>query len=252
MSDVLPDTLPDLRRASGVLFDLDGVLTPTAELHMRVWQALFDDVFTRWGIEPAYTDADYFAYVDGKKRYDGVASVLRSRNVEIPWGQVDDDPAEETVCGIGNRKNAAFATMLRGQGIAPYPGSLALLEELRGAGLPLGVVSSSKNAEEVLASAGIRDFFTVVVDGVVAEREGLASKPAPDMFRAGARLLGVDPVTSAAVEDAVSGVASAAAAGYATIVGVDRGAGPEGLRAAGATCIVDDLALLLHPTSETA
>jgi beta-phosphoglucomutase family hydrolase len=245
-------TLPDLRTMSGVLFDLDGVLTPTAEVHMRAWQAVFDQVFAQWGITPAYTDDDYFAYVDGKKRYDGVASLLRSRNVEIPWGEVDDAPEAETVCGIGNRKNAAFAASLRSEGIAPYPGSLAVLRELKDAGIRMGVVSSSKNAQEVLGTAGLRDFFEVVVDGVVAERDHLASKPAADMFTAGAAALGVDVTMSAAVEDAVSGVASASAAGFTTVVGVDRGAGVDALRAVGATCIVDDLARLLNDTPETA
>ncbi|MFJ2369579.1 HAD family hydrolase [Microbacterium sp. NPDC087665] len=252
----MPESLPDLLAAEGVLFDLDGVLTPTAEVHMRAWKAVFDDVFTRWGIEPAYTDADYFDYVDGKKRYDGVASLLRNRNVEVPFGAVDDPPEAETICGIGNRKNAAFAAELRRDGIAPYPGSLALVERLHAAGVPLGVVSSSKNAEEVLAAAGIRSFFRIVVDGVVAERDGLASKPAPDMFRQGAIALGVDPALSVAVEDATSGAASAAAAGYAHVVGVDRGTGADALRAAGATVVVDDLDRFLSTTqtatSETA
>lgn len=248
----MSQTLPDLSRAEGVLFDLDGVLTPTAEVHMRAWQAVFDEVFAQWGITPGYTDADYFAYVDGKKRYDGVASLLRSRNVEIPWGHVDDLPETQTVCGIGNRKNAAFAVSLRREGIAAYAGSLALLEQLRAAGIPMGVVSSSKNAGEVLVRAELDDFFTVVIDGKVAERDGLASKPAPDMFRAGAVALGVNPEASAAVEDAVAGVASAAAAGYAVVIGVDRGAGADILRDVGATYIVDDLARLLLDPSETA
>lgn len=245
----MTELLPDLHRAAGILFDLDGVLTPTAEVHMRAWQLVFDEVLAAWGVAEPYTDADYFAYVDGKKRYDGVASLLHSRNIEIPWGSVDDPPEAETVCGIGNRKNAAFAATLRREGIAPYPGSLALLESLRAASVPMGVVSSSKNAEEVLAGADIREFFQAVVDGVVAERDHLASKPAPDMFREGAAMLGVSPADAVAVEDAVAGVASAASAGYAVVVGVDRGAGPETLRAAGATCIVDDLARLLPDAS---
>jgi HAD superfamily hydrolase (TIGR01509 family) len=149
------------------------------------------------------------------------------------------------VCGVGNRKNDAFISVLRSEGIAPYPGSLALLESLREAGVPMGVVSSSKNAGEVLDTAGIRDFFAAVVDGLVAERDHLASKPAPDMFLEGARMLGVDPAEAVAVEDAVSGVASAAAAGYGSVIAVDRGAGSEALREAGATGIVDDLARLL-------
>ena len=234
--------LPDLSSYDGVLFDLDGVLTPTAEVHMHAWRTMFTDLFSAWGISPEYTDDDYYRYLDGKQRYDGVASLLRSRDVEIPWGDPSDPPSADTVCGVGNRKNEVFAAVLREDGIAPYPGSLALLERLRAAGTPLGVVSSSKNAEEVLAAAGIRDFFRSVMDGVVAAREGLRSKPEPDMFAEGARMLGVDPARSAAVEDAHSGVQSASAAGFALVVGVDRGAGAQTLLDLGADLVVNDLA----------
>ena len=234
--------LPDLTTYEGVLFDLDGVLTPTAEVHMHAWRTMFTDLFTGWGVEPPYTDDDYYRYLDGKQRYDGVASLLRSRDVEIPWGDPSDPPTADTVCGVGNRKNEVFAAVLREEGIAPYPGSLALIEKLRAAGTPIGVVSSSKNAEEVLAAAGIRDYFRIVMDGVVAAREGLRSKPEPDMFAEGARMLGVDPARSAAVEDAHSGVQSAAAAGFALVVGVDRGAGAQALLDLGADLVVNDLA----------
>lgn len=242
--------LPDLHSAPGVLFDLDGVLTPTAEVHMRAWQALFDAVFTEWGVAEGYTEADYFAHLDGKKRYDGVAAVLHSRNIEAPWGAPDDSPDAATVCGIGNRKNAAFTAELAEHGVAPYPGSLALVRALHRNGTPLAVVSSSKNAAAVLAASGLAPFFVAVIDGVVAEREHLASKPAPDMFLAGATALGVDATDCIAVEDALSGVASAAAAGCAAVIGVDRGAGAAALRAAGATCIVDDLAVFLPAFDE--
>ncbi len=233
--------LPDLTTFDAVLFDLDGVLTPTAEVHMHAWRTMFSELFAAWGIEPAYTDEDYFEYLDGKKRYDGVASLLRSRDVEVPWGDPSDEPTVDTVCGIGNRKNTFFEHALREDGIAPYPGSLALLDVLQAAGTPIAVVSSSKNAEEVLGVAGIRDRFPVVMDGVIAERDHLASKPAPDVFAEGARMLGVDPARSAAVEDALSGVQSAVAAGYALVVGVDRGVGADALRDAGAHIVVDDL-----------
>ena len=233
--------LPDLTSFEGVLFDLDGVLTPTAEVHMRAWKEMFDELFAAWDITPEYTDRDYFEYVDGKKRYDGVASLLRSRDVEVPWGDPSDDPSENTVCGVGSRKNAVFSRILRAEGIAPYPGSVALLDVLQAAGTPIAVVSSSKNAVEVLEAAGLRERFPVVMDGVVAERDHLASKPAPDVFAEAARLLGVDPARSVAVEDALSGVRSAVAAGYAVVVGVDRGVGADDLAAAGATVVVDDL-----------
>lgn len=239
------DVMPDLSTFDAVLFDLDGVLTPTAVVHMHAWQSMFEELFAQWDISPAYTERDYFDYLDGKKRYDGVASLLRSRDVEVPWGDPSDPPSEDTVCGIGNRKNAVFERVLREEGIAPYPGSLDLLDKLAAAGTPVAVVSSSKNALEVLASAGIRDRFALVMDGVIAERDSLASKPAPDVFVEAARMLDVDPGRSAAVEDALSGVASAAAGGFALVVGVDRGVGAHVLEDAGAHLVVDDLAELV-------
>lgn len=233
--------LPDLTTYDAVLFDLDGVITPTAEVHMHAWQTMFRELFAEWDITPPYTERDYFEYLDGKKRYDGVASLLRSRDVEIPWGHPSDPLEADTVCGIGNRKNAYFERALRSDGITPYPGSLKLLDSLRAAGTAMAIVSSSKNAEEVLQVAGLRDRFQAVMDGVIAERDHLHSKPAPDVFLAGARMLGVDPARCAAVEDALSGVQSAAAGGFGLIVGVDRGAGADALREAGAHVIVNDL-----------
>ena len=234
--------LPDLTARAGVLFDLDGVLTPTAAVHMHAWRQVFEQLFADRDVEPKYADSDYYLHLDGKKRYDGVKSLLGSRKIELPWGDPSDSPEQETICGVGNRKNDAFLSVLEAEGIQPYPGSLALLERLQAAGVKVAVVSSSKNAEQVLQAAGIRDRFDVVVDGVVAEREGLPSKPAPDVFLEAARMLGVDPAESAAIEDATSGVASAAAAEFADVIGVDRGAGEAALIDAGATVIVNDLA----------
>lgn len=240
----MPD-LPDLTAYDAVLFDLDGVLTPTAEVHMHAWQTMFDELFEAWDITPPYTDEDYFRYVDGKKRYDGVAALLRSRDVEVPWGEPNDPTTADTVCGIGNRKNVVFTKVLREEGIAPYPGSIALVDALGAAGVPMAVVSSSKNAGEVLRAAGIEDRFAVVVDGLVAERDHLPSKPAPDVFLRAAADLGVEPARAAAIEDAVSGVESAAGGHFGVVIGVDRGAGADVLRSAGADVVVTDLAELL-------
>ena len=229
-----------------MLFDLDGVLTPTADVHMHAWRTMFEKLFADWNITPAYSDADYYEYLDGKRRYDGVAGLLRSRDVEVPWGEPSDPPTADTVSGIGNRKNAVFTQVLESEGIAAYPGSLALVHQLCAAGVPIAVVSSSKNAEDVLQAAGIRDLFPVVMDGIIAERDNLASKPAPDVFLEAARMLGVEPTRSVAVEDALSGVQSAAGGHFAVVVGVDRGTGADKLREAGATVVVDDLAVFVR------
>ena len=229
-----------------VLFDLDGVLTPTAELHRYAWQTMFTELFAARAVAAPYTDEDYFEYLDGKRRYDGVAGLLASRGIRLPWGSPGDPSSADTVCGIGNRKNDYFSRALEERGIRPYPGSLALVEQLAARRMPLGVVSSSSNARWVLTAAGLIDRFPVIVDGVVAARESLASKPAPDMFLFAARAMDLDPAEIVVFEDAISGVASARAGGFGLVLGVDRGAGEPALLDAGADIVVGDLSALVE------
>jgi len=224
------------------LFDLDGVLTPTLDAHKRAWQALFDAVLPPSAAP--YTDDDYTNLVDGRPRYDGVRNVLASRGVHLPEGTPDDGPDAETVCGLGNRKDALFNAELA-QGIAAYPGSLAFLDTL-GAACPMAVVSSSRNARAVLAAAGLGARFSVVVDGVVAAANHLAGKPAPDTYLYAAAELGVTPGQAAVVEDALGGVEAGAAGGFGLVIGVDRGAGRDALMRHGASVVVDDLAELIN------
>lgn len=239
---------------AAVLFDLDGVVTPTAEVHMRAWAEMFNAFLsgseTGGGDRAAYTDADYFAHVDGKPRFDGVRDFLSSRGIELHEGE-DDDPADrETVKGLGNRKNDAFNEVLERDGVEGYPGSVRLLDHLRSLGLPLAVVSSSANAPAVLETAGLADRFATVVDGAVAKREGLPGKPAPDTFVRAAEILGTTPAHAVVLEDAVSGVRAGAAGDFALVIGVDRGAGHDTLADAGAHVVVSDLAELVPDSSE--
>ncbi|WP_169164751.1 HAD family hydrolase [Cellulomonas taurus] len=230
---------------TAVLFDLDGVLTPTAVVHMHAWARLFTPVLDQHGVAP-YSDADYFAFIDGKPRYDGVRSLLTSRGIDLPWGDPTDAPEAETVCGLGNRKNAVFTEVLRTEGVTPYPGSVALVDALIADGRRVAVVSSSRNAVPVLAAAGLTDRFPVVVDGLVAAARHLPGKPAPDTYLDAAAQLGVPAAQAVVVEDAESGVASGRAGDFGLVVGVDRGAGAETLIAHGADLVVDDLAELLE------
>ena len=222
---------------AGVLFDLDGVITPTAEIHEHAWGELFSAY--------DYTEADYLASIDGKPRYDGVRSFLASRGVSLPDGDPADPPGDDSVCALGNRKNTLFNVILERDGIAPYPGSMATLDLLATQGIPSAIVSSSKNAVPVLHAGGLGDRFDVVVDGIVAADLHLDGKPAPDGYLLGAERLGVDPARTVVVEDAVSGVAAGANGGFAVTIGVDRGAGHAALLEHGATFVVDDLADLL-------
>jgi beta-phosphoglucomutase family hydrolase len=230
-----------------VLFDLDGVLTPTAELHQRAWTKMFEEFLDEYlGPDHApYTEADYLAYVDGRPRFDGVRTFLASRGIELPEGNRDEPPGSGSISALGNRKNVVFQELLRTEGIAPYPGSVRLLDHLAELGVPGAVVSSSRNAREVLSAARLAERFDVVADGILLAERGIPGKPAPDLFLAGAEKLGVTPESTVAVEDAVSGVAAGRAGGFALVIGVDRGAGPEALTANGADIVVDDLGELV-------
>ncbi|MDF2990690.1 MAG: haloacid dehalogenase [Microbacterium sp.] len=244
----------DLGRIRGWLFDLDGVLTPTADVHMHAWARLFTPVLAAAGVAP-YTDDDYYSYIDGKPRYDGVRSLLASRGLVFPEGEVTDSPDLDTVHGLGNRKNAAFNATLAEEGVVAYPASVAFLDEVQRRGCLVAVVSSSKNAPSVLAAAGLADRFEVVVDGALAAREGIPGKPAPDTYLSAAERLGVDPALCAVVEDAESGVRAGAAGGFGAVIGVDRGVGADALLALGADVVVnelDELIPLLGPGEELA
>lgn len=239
---------------AAVLFDLDGVLTPTAEMHERAWAEMFNrflsEHFTDGTTAAPFTDADYLAYVDGKPRYDGVRSFLDSRGIELPEGSPSDPPGHHTVCALGNRKNETFNEIIARDGIDPYPGSVRLLDFLDARRIKLAVVSSSKNARGVLGASALKRRFGVIVDGIVVAERGLAGKPAPDAFLLAADELGVDASRTVVVEDAVSGVTAGRAGGFARVIGVDRGAGERALRAGGADLIVDDLARLIPVESQ--
>ena len=227
------------------LFDLDGVITPTAEVHMRAWAQMFGDFLTSRGIDQPYTDDDYYTYVDGKPRYEGVRSFLESRGIELPEGDPTDDSSKETVSGLGNRKNDDFEQLLKTEGVEPYPGSVKLVKALIERGTKLAIVSSSRNAPAVLRAAGMIEHFPVIVDGKVAAERHLAGKPAPDTFLDAAVQLDVPKERAVVFEDALSGVAAGHAGHFGLVVGVDRGAGAGPLKKHGADVVVNDLAELL-------
>lgn len=231
-------TLPlELR---GWLFDLDGVLTDTARLHVQAWKATFDELLGP-DAPPFDPVADYLRYVDGKPRADGVRDFLASRGIVLPPGTRDDPPERETVWGVATRKDARFVRLLEEEGVDVFPGSLRLVRALRDAGCSTGVVSASEHCGAILEAAGIGGLFYVVVDGVVTAAQELRGKPAPDTYLYAARLLAVEPERLAVVEDAPAGVAAGRAGGFGYVVGVARRARADELLAAGADVVVHDL-----------
>ena len=171
---------------------------------------------------------------------------LASRRIELPEGAPDDPPEASTICGLGNRKNELVVELIRTRGVETYPGAVRYVQGVGDAGLHRAVVSASRNCREVLRAAGIADLFEVVVDGVVAAREQLKGKPAPDTFLAAARELGVGPEEAAVFEDALAGVEAGRAGGFGFVVGVDTSGQGDALRRHGADVVVRDLADLLE------
>jgi beta-phosphoglucomutase family hydrolase len=234
------------------LFDLDGVLTQTAKVHAAAWKQMFDEYLRsraeKDGEEfvPFDEKDDYDEYVDGKPRYDGVRSFLQSRGIELPEGSPEDSSDQETIDGLGNRKNDLVQKIIHRDGVEVYEGSVRYVRAVRDAGLHRCVVSSSANASEVLVAAGIDDLFEEVIDGHVVDQKTLRGKPAPDTFLAGAKAVGVGADEAAVFEDALAGVAAGRAGSFKCVVGVDRVGQADALREHGADVVVKNLAELLE------
>ena len=232
------------------LFDLDGVLTQTAQVHRAAWTATFDEYLrarsdrTGEPFVPFDPAADYAAHVDGKKRADGVRDFLASRGVVLPEGGAEDE-GTGSVAGLGNRKNRLLLSLLHDEGVEVFEGSRRYVEAAAAAGLAQAVVSSSANTRLVLDVTGLAPLFDVVVDGVEARRLDLPGKPAPDTFLEAARRLGVAPAAAAVFEDALAGVEAGRAGGFGHVVGVDRLGQADALRRHGADVVVADLEELL-------
>lgn len=230
-----------------VLFDLDGVITPTALVHERAWREVFEEVLPLVASpdQATYRDDDYHHHIDGRSRYEGVAALLAAHGVNLPLGLPTDAPGIDTVSAIGNQKNEVFARILATDPIDPYPDAVILIEDIDLRGMGRAVVSSSANAGAVLGAAGLEEAFPVVVDGNVVAAQGLRGKPHPDPFFEAARRLGKPPAACAVVEDAISGVEAGVAGGFGLVVGVDRSGDPDRLSSAGADVVVSDLRELM-------
>jgi beta-phosphoglucomutase family hydrolase len=235
----------------GCLFDLDGVVTRTAEVHAAAWKEMFDEyllaVARRAGTPfiPFDIVSDYDAYVDGRSREDGARAFLASRNITLPEGAAGEAPGAESIYGLSSRKNDAVLRRIAEDGVAVYDGSVRYIRAIRAHGLSCAVVSASVNCQSVLAAAGIEDLFDQRIDGLTARRDHLKGKPAPDMFLAGARALGLLPSECAVFEDALSGVEAGRAGAFARVIGVDRAGQTQELREHGADTVVSDLAELM-------
>lgn len=252
-----------LRRYRAVIFDMDGVITDTAGVHAAAWKELFDEALPAVGaleaneaavaadperLRPFDAAGDYLHHVDGRPREDGVRAFFASRGLRVPEADAPEAESapELTVLGLAERKQGYFEAVLERDGVRVFPEALDLLEKLRRRGVPVALVTSSKNSRAVLGAGGVLDFFPVIVDGNTAVERGLPGKPDPAMFWEAARELGVDVADAMVLEDAVSGVKAAADGRFGLVIGVDRepDLGRGRLKDAGAHLVVEDYGTL--------
>ena len=235
-----------------VLFDLDGVITDTANMHAACWKQMFDAYLQKRAVErgepfrPFDIATDYRLYVDGKPRFNGVRDFLTSRGIQLPEGSPHDPPQVETVGGLGNRKNNLINEVIEEVGVEPYEGSVKLIHQLHHQEFKIAVVTSSQNCEAVLKAAKLDAFFEVRVDGNTIDAQQLAGKPAPDTFLTAAQRLGVEPTRAVVVEDAISGVQAGRNGNFGLVIGVARKGNAEELRHHGADLVVNDLVELVN------
>ncbi len=228
------------------IFDLDGVITQTALVHEEAWKEMFDEYLRlrekrdKEPFKEFRKPEDYLEFVDGKPRYEGVKSFLNSRQIDLPYGDPEDEPGKETICGLGNKKNDRFLEVLKKEKPKVYENAVSFIKVLKDKGVKIGVASSSKSCKPILETAGLLDLFETRVDGVVSADLGLTGKPEGDIFTTAARNLGADPRESVVIEDAVSGVQAGRNGGFGLVLGVARRGNEKELAKEGADIVISD------------
>ena len=231
----------------GAIFDLDEVITQTALIHFKAWKKVFDEfLFKKSEIEdeefvPFIYEDDYIPFIDGVPRYQGVKKFLESRDVDIPYGNPNDAPSRDTVCGIGNRKSETFRAIISEEGAETYQSTVKLIKDLKSNGIKVGIASSSKNCKFILEKTGLSHLFETVVGGIVATELGLAGKPSPEILLAAVKNMNLNPNECLMVEGATPGIGAGRDGNFALVIGVARGDDKESLKAHGADLVVNDL-----------
>lgn len=233
-----------------IIFDLDGVITHTADLHFAAWKHLFNEFLQEHHPDQkAFSQQDYVDHVDGKPRYEGVAAFLDSRGIDLPWGAEDDAPGWESVYALGKMKNQFFHAQMNEHGVQTYEDTLACIRDWQAAQKKMAVVSSSKNCRLVLEKAGLSDTFDAIFDGTDAQKEAVEGKPAPDIFLKAAEKLEVSPRSAVVFEDAIAGVEAGKSGNFGLVIGVDRGGQEEAMKEAGADLVISGLQALINKQS---
>lgn len=189
-----------------MILDLDGVITDTRKLHLESWRETFRDF--------AFTDEDYDRYVNGMPREEGIRTFLSARKISA---------SPEVLEKYSSMKNKLYLNRLRKLGTKAYKDSVETIRKWKQQGIPVAVVSSSRNCTEVLEAAGIRELFDVQIDPAVADPIHLRPKPEADYFLEAARRLGKKPEECALVEDSIVGIQAGLKGHFKAVIGITRG-----------------------------
>lgn len=182
----------------GIIFDLDGVLLSTDEMHYAAWKSVADEL----GIPFDRT-------VNNRLR-----GVSRMESLEIILERSTRSFSGEEKAELAERKNNRYRELL--QSLTPdavVPEVRQTLSVLKSRGMKLAVGSSSKNTKLILELTDLAHFFDAVSDGTNITR----SKPDPEVFLKAAEFIGLAPADCAVVEDATAGIDAAIAGGFTSI-----------------------------------
>ncbi|MFX3622687.1 MAG: beta-phosphoglucomutase [Ectobacillus sp.] len=184
------------KKAMAFIFDLDGVITDSAEHHYLAWKQLGEEL----GIP---FDREFNEQLKGVSRMDSLERILTLGN-----RQNDFTPEEKEE--LATKKNDHYKELIKTiTGKDVLPGIMALLEEIRKNGLKIALASASKNAFVVIDRLGVGEYFDHIVDAAAVEK----GKPNPEIFLKAADALGVPYENCIGVEDAEAGVEAIKGAG---------------------------------------
>lgn len=230
------------QKYDAIIFDLDGVITHTDSLHFKAWKKLFDDFLAdQYSEQPPFSQEDYEQYVDGKPRYEGVESFLKSRDIKMKKGDEEDDAGYQSIYGLGKKKNQLFHQQMEEHGVETYDDTLECIRQWKASKMKMAVVSSSKNCRLVLEKASLIDEFDAIFDGRDALEQQVEGKPVPDIFLKAAEQMNVRPEKAVVFEDAISGVEAGRRGNFGLVIGVDRDEQKTQMEKAGADLVIDGL-----------
>ena len=216
-----------MQSINAVIFDLDGVIVSTDELHFLAWKTLADH-------QQIPFDREDNERLRGVSRMESLEIILEKSPILFSDSEKEKMAEAKNACYRESLKRLTPADIL--------PGVLEALAELSTRGIKVAIGSSSRNAATILAAIGLSDAFDSVVDGTHISR----SKPDPEVFTLAASRLGVASANCLVVEDAEAGVDAGLAAGMRVLaVGPARIHPRAGLKAENLTFITVDEMLFI-------